>query len=768
MLTIAVLKQRMLESVINQLIGKAKLGSFCTQIQSEIGDFDLQIEGVGKVRCPVMPKAAKLLISVAKPAAFGKKDKTLYDPSVRNVWEVAADRVNISAAFWEQKLNGVLKKIHKNLGMPKGSHLTAHLHNLLIYERGQFFAPHQDSEKYDGMVATLVVLLPSNFSGGSLKIDQHGDRRTFDANMSTRSTLTFIAFYADCHHEVTKVTAGYRVALTYNLVLAGMPKELPQSQSAALTRNIKTYFEGKNEDEPTYRLERPRWLVYLFDHQYTQNSFQWNSLKGADRETAAQFLAAAKELDLIPHLALADVHEAWAAEGKDDFDYGHRRRYWDSEDDEEEDDDDETSSDPETMDVQDLILHETTLCHWIDEDGKACNIGPKYVSNEMVCWSKANDDFKPIKAEYEGYMGNYGNTVDKWYHRAAIILWPKDTDILSRFEIMPTTVLQKISKQLKDDFATGRANLKKVLSRLENYQIKEPKDSRLLFEMALRSADPQVASKVLYNLGLESILVTTLTSMKPLLETYGEAWFIDQLKSWSKKGHYARSRVGDLEELVTQLHPSFKNLTAWLVSYQREGIFEADRQREKSGLKELMAREEDHIKAVTELLRSAVFHPQEADAMINHILKHQDIYLPISTAKLLLELKSIEISDNLRQCLASSAKVRLSEIISRQRAANDWSIRTLPPCKCKDCKILKDFLSNSSAQSHVWPLAKDRRQHIHQIIDGSALPVTHVTHREGSPHKLVLKKTEELFSLDKLEKKAAKNAMEALEQAFIK
>lgn len=755
----------MLESLINQLIGKAKLGSFCTQIQSEIGDFDLTVDGVGKVRCPVMPKTAKALISVAKPACFGKKDKTLYDPNVRNVWEVAANKVSIAEPFWTQKLKSVLKKVHNDLGLPKGSHLTAHLHNLLIYERGQFFAPHQDSEKYDGMVATLVVLLPSNFSGGSLKIDQHGDKRKFDADLSTRTSITFIAFYADCHHEVTKVTAGYRVALTYNLVLEGLPKDLPKSQSSALTSTIKTYFDGKKADEQSNRAARPRWLVYLFDHQYTQKSLQWKTLKGADRETAAQLLAAANELDLVPHLALADCHEAWNAEGDDDYNYGYGRRYWGSEDEEDEDDDvEEPSNDPETMDVHDLILHETTLCHWIDEDGKSCNIGPKYVSDEMVCWSKANDEFKPVKAEYEGYMGNYGNTVDKWYHRAAIILWPRDSDILSRFEISPTTVLQEISKQLKDDFETGRSNLKKVLSRIESYQIREPKDSGIIFKLAHRCADAGLASKIMHNVGLENILSANLPSIIPLLETYGEAWFIDQLKVWSKKDRYRRSLISGLDELVSELNPRFENLTAWLVSYQRERILEADDGREKYCRRDLITHEQDHMKFVTALLRAAVFHPQEAKTIIEHIIKHPHIYLPISTAKLIKALNGVKIAEILRQNLASSAKERLMKVISKQRAAADWSINTILPCKCKDCKVLNDFLSSPSMQSYVWPMAKERRQHIHQILDGTGFPVTHVTLREGSPFKLVLKKTNELFSMEKSEKWGAEAALRELEE----
>jgi hypothetical protein len=32
---------------------------------------------------------------------------------------------------------------------------------MLVYGKGQFFLPHQDSEKDDAMVGTLVVSLPS-------------------------------------------------------------------------------------------------------------------------------------------------------------------------------------------------------------------------------------------------------------------------------------------------------------------------------------------------------------------------------------------------------------------------------------------------------------------------------------------------------------------------------------------------------------------------------------------------------------------------------
>jgi hypothetical protein len=34
-------------------------------------------------------------------------------------------------------------------------------HSMLVYGKGQFFLPHQDSEKNDAMVGTLVLSLPS-------------------------------------------------------------------------------------------------------------------------------------------------------------------------------------------------------------------------------------------------------------------------------------------------------------------------------------------------------------------------------------------------------------------------------------------------------------------------------------------------------------------------------------------------------------------------------------------------------------------------------
>lgn len=88
---------------------------------------------------------------------------------------------------WQRTLERELPRIAHDLGVPEGATLRAELHNLLVDGPGQFFAPHQDSEKSDGMIGSLVVLLPSDAKGGALVIEHHDERVSYrGSNFSPR------------------------------------------------------------------------------------------------------------------------------------------------------------------------------------------------------------------------------------------------------------------------------------------------------------------------------------------------------------------------------------------------------------------------------------------------------------------------------------------------------------------------------------------------------------------------------------------------------
>lgn len=65
------------------------------------------------------------------------------------------------------------------------------------------------------MFGSLVVCLPSQFTGGALITRHQGRQVTYD--WSSSPSTHWAAFFSDVEHEVLPVTSGHRVTLTYNL-----------------------------------------------------------------------------------------------------------------------------------------------------------------------------------------------------------------------------------------------------------------------------------------------------------------------------------------------------------------------------------------------------------------------------------------------------------------------------------------------------------------------------------------------------------------------
>ncbi len=399
-------------------------GSFAAEHTVPASALRLRVEGAGPIAFPLKPTAVQALIELAEPARFGWREKTLLDKRVRHCWEIPARRLTIADRPWNAALKRALDEIAIDLGLNnaglKTGALKAHLHNLLIYGPRQFFAAHQDSEKTPGMVATLTVVLPSPHDGGALIVDSHGQKRRFQGAPS-RKKLKLIAFYADCHHELKPVHKGYRVALTYNLVLNGA-KSADDPVAAAfpaakLTALLHEYFASRD------RNSKPKKWVYLLDHQYTQKGLSWKLLKNSDRLRADVLRQAAERLGLDIHLALAEIEEVWDAYSEDEDYYSSRHRSWESdEEDEDSEEEDADSAADDTYVLQDLIDGNVELKHWIDARGTPVRKPSAFVYEDEICWTRATDEFRPFSSEYEGYMGNYGNTLDRLYHRAAIVL----------------------------------------------------------------------------------------------------------------------------------------------------------------------------------------------------------------------------------------------------------------------------------------------------------------------------------------------------------
>ena len=74
------------------------------------------------------------------------------------------------------------------------------------------------TEKVDGMFATIVIVLPSRFTGGTVCVS-HGDlNSTFEHCANSLTQTTVLAWYTDVEHQVKAVTSGYRLALSPHLI----------------------------------------------------------------------------------------------------------------------------------------------------------------------------------------------------------------------------------------------------------------------------------------------------------------------------------------------------------------------------------------------------------------------------------------------------------------------------------------------------------------------------------------------------------------------
>ena len=280
------------------------------------------------------PAKARKLLGLGQPARFGRGEQTLTDPDVRDTWEIP--KRLIRAQWNDATLKDILATVKEELGLPNAAELTADLHSLLVYETNQHFLAHQDSEKYDSMVGTLVVTLPSGYTGGELMVGHNEDWKVY---RGSKTALSLVAFYADCRHEVLKVNSGYRITLTYNLLLHGDTSrpEGDEGTAAELADLLREHF---STPVPRYyggpAADPPNRLVYLLDHEYTPRGLNWRRLKGPDAIRVALLRAAADKAGCEAVLALADVkttHSAFPA----DEGYGYRRRGW--YDDYDEDDD---------------------------------------------------------------------------------------------------------------------------------------------------------------------------------------------------------------------------------------------------------------------------------------------------------------------------------------------------------------------------------------------------------------------------------------------
>ncbi|WP_162896434.1 2OG-Fe(II) oxygenase [Cysteiniphilum halobium] len=735
-------------------------GDFYTQRMVNGSYLQINVNKIGRLVYPLTTEDIESLIALAEPAKYGLKEQTILDESVRKVWEIKPTKFKILKTLWRKGFEPLLDGIRGDLGLPDETRLSVDLHNMLVYEAGCFFKPHQDSEKVDNMVATMVVVLPTKHSGGELVVEHNGRSYTFDSAKESELVQAF-SFYADCRHEVKPLKSGYRVVLTFNLILENYKGQInsltERDFDKRVDQAIAHYFSTRdwlpswrrNEDEPLK-------FVYLLDHEYTKSGLSWQHLKNADRMRVEALLKAADKHQLDAYLTLVDSHETWDCyDENDDYYSRKRRRYYYDEDEDEE-------SEEANYVLNDIIDSETTIEYWLDRQGNHRDFNSCYVDDCYVHATVSGEDFTPYDSEYEGFMGNYGNTMDRWYKRAAIVMWQKKDAAAILFAIDPLSYINTLYQPMRDGTAIDKfkTDLYAQLDALENVwsayvkKVETPEQYRELFQFVSYIADKARAKTILENFGIKLIAIDYREHWHGLSDKYGAQWLIEVFSKLIEKERLWDGFT-DFPKLIKAFHQISidKEVLRFLFSMQLQRKVERlqiqlERKRERVDAKSIKLRHDlvSEFINVALNLEDRVLHDKVIDVVLSRNL-HLDSLLLVDVLERYFPLSKEMRAHYDIDRIVSFVRLALEEEKNiGVRDENDWCISFENSCKCELCDELGAFLHDKNAQSKTWPIAESKRQHVSSMIYDLAVPVKLETLRKGSPHKLVLTKDDGLYA----------------------
>ncbi|MBW8831515.1 MAG: 2OG-Fe(II) oxygenase [Burkholderiales bacterium] len=708
-------------------------GRFCAEGRLALDAVAVTVRNVGTLDRPVTSESATALHAASAPARHGRREATLLDKHVRDTGEIDASALSLEWAA------GALASLQAEVAQALGVLcLEARLHNLLVYGPGQFFKPHQDTEKHPGMVATLVLVWPSAHIGGELRVCHRDTELHFASQHLRASAIRWFAFYADCRHEVAPVSEGWRIVLTFDLVLPAEPARPRTPVHPPLLDALRAHFHPE-DGEPCLQ----PWVL-LLDHEYTERGLRWRLLKGEDRARVAALQAACEPLGLTVHLALAAIHEQWTAIGA----YGGRRG---------------GVGEPEP---DELIDEDMVLDFWVDADDRPLRRDALHVAPaDTASFTETGEDFL-VDEEYEGYMGNYGETLDYWYRRAALVIQTPLAAEASRF----TT---DFDAALADALALARGGRSDELSQRLEAAMKalrmqcQTRGRKLLghyAELAVALPDAAQAHALCEGFAWNDLVPSDAAALACLARRWGAPWMQALLQNWTARSMAWRFS-GWNDKQNDDVSPWPQSLAEFVLKGESAGLQAAviddilDRCRaaliaaDKSFASfppavrsATLERRLQRVGDLAAALQRSTTAPQHQAALVRHVQAHPGLYPLRQLGPLLQHWPSDAVMLQPVQGLRAAVIQTLQQALDEPAPpAGDSSLHDVEwTCRCKDCGEVIAWAESANGQPLVLAMAESRRQHVQSRLQETGVALDTETVKQGSPHKLVIRKPPDL------------------------
>ena len=572
--------------------------------------------------------------------------------------------------------------------------------------------------------------------------------------------LSYAAFYADCEHEVRAVRSGYRLCLTYNLTLAGSRKKqgiaAPDYRSATMAiGTLLTDWSRRVCKAWSSSMDLPGKLALTLDHQYSQDGLVFSRLKGIDRARAEVVFDAANQAGCIAHLGLI-TH--WQS-GSVDYDQQWHGRYGRYDRDQEE-------PEPGEYQMGEIIDDSLSIDHWSDRAGSRVSFGEIGLQEKEIISETPLDEWESSDEEYEGYTGNAGMTLERWYHRAAIVVWPRERHfevlcaagkdaaigglepMVQRLKTMAPAKGEKMRQQCLS-FAAAIIDL---WNTNDTRYWGQPEHGRrgILPQLLLELDDPELVQRFLEQVMAVDGQMKFDRSLVKFCTRHGWPRFATSLSTVINAS--AATTIGRNAELLKligqhrdkkverislcqQLADQFVSVLILYDDHEQAPQWQCEKL-DRSAL----------LVALVELTL-AVEAEQSLSRLIDQVLDRSDKYdltkvqLPAIFALNARLTKRRELNGAIARWLGESRRALETCTQHAPEQPKDYRRANKPSCKCELCRDLSAFLDDPDQKILRIPTATNNRHHLHQSIDSSHCDLTHVTERKGRPYTLVCTKT---------------------------
>ena len=257
---------------------------------------EILLEDNGKYKPLPLPIVyAEQVTELIRNCSFGKNENV----NITKSWHLDPHKFRITNPKWDSSIEELVRKVKAKLGILNEKKIDLSLSKMILHEEGGLFDFCTDIDKEDGIVANLLVQLPSSFTGGNFTLSHSGKEMKFQYKDESTYSPYYVSFYSNCEHKGEPLTSGYRLSLVYNLKYSGSDRIAPYDSATQLR-------DMQNIIETWIKVPMYTKLCYILENKYTKATLGPSVLQGKDK-IAYQLFSQLEHVEV--HLATLEKHE---------------------------------------------------------------------------------------------------------------------------------------------------------------------------------------------------------------------------------------------------------------------------------------------------------------------------------------------------------------------------------------------------------------------------------------------------------------------------